>query len=293
MFTIASGATYERLVKIMMYSVVKHSSLPVKFWILANFVSPAFEASLTLLAERLKFSFELLRFKWPAWLNGQARKFRRVWAFKILFLDLLPYNVDRLIYVDADQVMRSDIAELTRLDMRGHVYGFVPFCESRSETAHLQFWKSGYWKEYLGENHLYHISALYVVDMEQLRVQGAADRLRSHYQMLSYDPASLANLDQDLPNNLQHEFPIYPLPSEWLWCETWCDDRSKPRAKSIDLCSNPLRNEGKLDQARRIIPEWTTYDREVARLLGHPLSSPAEDAPSDNGEETVMDRDEL
>jgi len=42
---------------------------------------------------------------------------------------------------------------------------------------------------------------------------------------------------QDLPNNMIHQVPIKSLPQEWLWCETWCDDSSKKRAKTIDLVS--------------------------------------------------------
>lgn len=34
-----------------------------------------------------------------------------------------------------------------------------------------------------------------------------------------------------------HQVPIKSLPQEWLWCETWCDDASKKRAKTIDLVS--------------------------------------------------------
>ena len=45
----------------------------------------------------------------------------------------------------------------------------------------------------------------------------AGDMLRGHYQQLSADPNSLANLDQDLPNNLQREVPIFSLPEDWLW----------------------------------------------------------------------------
>jgi UDP-glucose:glycoprotein glucosyltransferase len=45
----------------------------------------------------------------------------------------------------------------------------------------------------------------------------AGDMLRGHYQQLSADPHSLANLDQDLPNNLQREVPIFSLPEDWLW----------------------------------------------------------------------------
>jgi hypothetical protein len=48
----------------------------------------------------------------------------------------------------------------------------------------------------------------------------AGDQLRQHYQALSADPGSLANLDQDLPNNMQGILPIvsflsmrsFPLP---------------------------------------------------------------------------------
>ena len=64
------------------------------------------------------------------------------------------------------------------------------------------------------------------------------DQLRAIYDGLAQDPNSLANLDQDLPNYAQHQVPIYSLPQEWLWCETWCSDSSKGQAKTIDLCNN-------------------------------------------------------
>lgn len=80
-------------------------------------------------------------------------------------------------------------------------------------------------------------SALYVVDLVRFRQLAAGDRLRAQYQQLSADPNSLANLDQDLPNNMQHIVPIYSLPQEWLWCETWCSDESLKKAKTIDLVS--------------------------------------------------------
>jgi UDP-glucose:glycoprotein glucosyltransferase len=266
-FTIVSGAVYERLVLIMMHSVTKNTTNPVKFWIIANFITPTLRISIAKLSDALGFTYEFHRFHWPGWLNPQSRKHRRVWAHKILFLDAFPHTIRRLVYIDSDQVMRGDVAELARIDMKERVYGFVPFCESRRESIPLQFWKSGYWEDYL-RGLPYHISALFLVDMARFRAEAVGERLRAQYQPLSFDPASLANLDQDLPNNLQHEVPIYSLPSEWLWCETWCDDQSKSRAKSIDLCSNPLhKDETKLEQAKRIIPEWTTYDEEIAKIL--------------------------
>lgn len=113
----------------------------------------------------------------------------------------------------------------------------------------------------------YHISALYVVDLQKFRLISAGDRLRGQYQGLSQDPNSLANLDQDLPNNMIHHVPIFSLPQEWLWCETWCSDSSKANAKTIDLCNNPQTKEPKLDRARRIAPEWVEYDTKLRRIL--------------------------
>jgi UDP-glucose:glycoprotein glucosyltransferase len=81
-------------------------------------------------------------------------------------------------------------------------------------------------------------SALYVIDLQRFRHMAAGDQLRGQYQSLSADPNSLANLDQDLPNNMQHTVPIFSLPLEWLWCETWCSDESLAIARTIDLVSS-------------------------------------------------------
>ena len=43
MFSLASGHMYERLIKIMMLSVLKRSSWPVKFWYLEQYLSPGFK----------------------------------------------------------------------------------------------------------------------------------------------------------------------------------------------------------------------------------------------------------
>ena len=41
---------------------------------------------------------------------------------------------------------------------------------------------------------------------------------------------------------------------------------TQPQAKTIDLCNNPLTKIGKLENARRIIPEWDTYDSEIRKF---------------------------
>jgi hypothetical protein len=59
------------------------------------------------------------------------------------------------------------------------------------------------------------------------------------------------------------QVPIFSLPQEWLWCESWCGNATKGKAKTIDLCNNPDTKEPKLDMARRIVKEWSGYDEEV------------------------------
>lgn len=44
-FCLASGHLYERLLKIMMLSTMRHTKQKVKFWILKNYLSPALKVS--------------------------------------------------------------------------------------------------------------------------------------------------------------------------------------------------------------------------------------------------------
>uniref|UniRef100_A0A673LA37 UDP-glucose ceramide glucosyltransferase-like 1 n=1 Tax=Sinocyclocheilus rhinocerous TaxID=307959 RepID=A0A673LA37_9TELE len=266
-FSVASGHLYERFLRIMMLSVLQHTKTPVKFWFLKNYLSPSFKDTISHMAKAYGFQYELVQYKWPRWLHQQTEKQRIIWGYKILFLDVLfPLAVDKIIFVDADQIVRADIKELRDLDLEGAPYGYTPFCDSRKEMEGYSFWKTGYWASHLGQRK-YHISALYVVDLKKFRKIAAGDRLRGQYQALSQDPNSLSNLDQDLPNNMIHQVAIKSLPQEWLWCETWCDDSSKATAKTIDLCNNPKTKEPKLSAAVRIVPEWSKYDNEIKQFF--------------------------
>ncbi|CAD5234520.1 unnamed protein product [Bursaphelenchus xylophilus] len=280
-FSLASGHLYERFIRIMMVSVVKNTKHPVKFWLLNNYLSPQFRESLPKMAKFYGFDFELVEYKWPRWLHQQSEKQRIMWGYKILFLDVLfPLNIKKIIFVDADQVVRTDMMELMNYDLGGAPYGYTPFCDSRSTMEGFRFWKKGYWANHLA-GRKYHISALYVVDLAKFRQIAAGDRLRGQYQGLSADPNSLSNLDQDLPNNMIHQVRIKSLPQEWLWCETWCSDETKQQAKTIDLCNNPETKEPKLDSAMRIIPEWTDYDNEIKRVLNGELKPEEKDSHSE------------
>jgi hypothetical protein len=268
-FSLATGHLYERFLKIMMLSVTKRTSSKVKFWLFENFLSPSFKGSAKAMAEKIGCEVEFVTYKWPEWLRGQSEKQRIIWGYKILFLDVLfPLNVKKIIYVDADQVVRGDLKELWDMDLQGAPYGYTPFCTSRETTLGFQFWRSGFWETHL-QGKPYHISALYVVDLEKFRKDLVGDQLRSIYQQLSADPNSLSNLDQDLPNYAQHQVPIFSLPQEWLWCESWCSDETKAASKTIDLCNNPLHKEPKVSMAKRVISgdlfeeSWVDLDAEV------------------------------
>ncbi|KAF9077351.1 glycosyltransferase family 24 protein [Rhodocollybia butyracea] len=267
-FTVASGLLYERFVGIMILSVLRNTNSTVKFWFIENFLSPSFLEFIPHLAEAYNFKYELVTYKWPSWLRVQKEKQRIIWAYKILFLDVLfPMDLKKVIFVDADQIVRADLQELVDLDLHGAPYGYTPMGDDNEAMEGFRFWKTGYWKDFL-EGRPYHISALYVVDLVRFRKFAAGDILRGSYQQLSMDPNSLANLDQDLPNNLQAQVPIYSLHEDWLWastCETWCIKDRLHRAKTIDLCQNPLTKEPKLARARQI-PEWEEYDSEIAKF---------------------------
>merc|ERR1712226_1208529 len=170
------------------------------------------------------------------------------------------------IYIDADQTVQGDLQELWDMNLRGRPYAYTPMCDSNEETHGYAFWRQGFWVNHL-RGRPYHISALYVVDLVRFRRIGAGDQLRILYGQLSKDPNSLANLDQDLPNYAQHMVPIFSLPQEWLWCETWCSNSTKAKAKTIDMCQNPVRKEGKLASAKRIAPEWSEYDATLEKWI--------------------------
>lgn len=268
LFIVASGHLYERLTKIMMLSCINHAdtNTTAKFWLFRNFLSPRFKKTLAVMSERYHFEYEFVTYRWPSWLKRQTEKNRIAWGNKILFLDVLfPLSLKRVIYVDADQTLRVNMRELMTMDFQGAPYAFTPFCNSRKETEPFRFWKSGYWKEHLN-GRPYHISALFAIDLNRFREMSAGDWLRYYYSALVGDSSSLSNLDQDLPNYAQDRIPIFSLPQNWLWCETWCSDDTMDDAKTIDLCNNPLTKSPKLFIAQTRIKEWPKLDEEARKI---------------------------
>lgn len=177
-FTIAAGSEYEKLSLNMIMSVVenvnnnleknvktdKNKGKLVKFWILDTFTTPEYHENIEKLSKSLLYSFqyEFVHYEWPKWLTIQNKFHRTVWAYKVLFLDILfPVDLQRILYVDADQmIVQGNILNLYRHDLGNDApYGFVPFCDDKKEIDNLRFWKSGFWLEAL-KGKPYHIRYL-------------------------------------------------------------------------------------------------------------------------------------
>jgi UDP-glucose:glycoprotein glucosyltransferase len=265
-FSFASGRLDERLLKTMMLSARRHSKHPVKLWIEKTFLSPQFKAALPILSAKYHFGYQLVNYNWPLWVYPQFEKQRIMWANKVLFLDVLfPLEVDRIVYVSAYQIVRTDLIELVQMDFGNAPYAFAPFCETREETEEFRFWKRGYWEivlRPLGMN--FYSSEFFAVDLRKFRRLAAGDSLRLHYHTLSKHADSLSSLDQDLLNFAQRidsrQVPIFPLDVDWVWCETWCSDKSFAKAKIISLCDHPVTKISKLSTARTLIKEWPQLD---------------------------------
>ncbi|KAK8564297.1 hypothetical protein V6N12_036423 [Hibiscus sabdariffa] len=227
---------YERFLKIMILSVLKNTNRPVKFWFIKNYLSPQFKDVIPHMAQEYGFDYELITYKWPSWLQKQTEKQRIIWAYKILFLDVIfPISLEKVIFVDADQ---------TWMDI-----GFGDKDSGKS-------------------------------------ICGADHTILAHCMWLTWSSSVRRQLD--LPNYAQHTVPIFSLPQEWLWCESWCGNATKSKAKTIDLCNNPMTKEPKLQGARRIVSEWTGLDFEArkftAKILGDEMEN--SEPPTSTSSET-------
>ncbi|KAJ9552536.1 hypothetical protein OSB04_016581 [Centaurea solstitialis] len=246
-FSIASGHLYERFLKIMILSVLKNTQRPVKFWFIKNYLSPQFKDVIPHMAQEYGFEYELVTYKWPSWLHKQKEKQRIIWAYKILFLDVIfPLSLEKVIFVDADQIVRADMGELYDMNLKGRPLAYTPFCDNNRDMDGYRFWRQGFWKDHL-QGRPYHISALYVVDLVKFRETAAGDNLRVFYETLSKDPNSLSNLDQARSAEL-------------------CP------AHGTDLFASTRMAMG----ARRIVAEWPDLDLEArhftSRILGEGVS---------------------
>lgn len=122
------------------------------------------------MAREYGFEYELITYKWPTWLHKQTEKQRIIWAYKILFLDVIfPLSLEKVppfpfpsspscaslenckprlcsssfqvIFVDADQIVRADMGELYDMDIKGRPLAYTPFCDNNRDMDGYRFWR--------------------------------------------------------------------------------------------------------------------------------------------------------
>lgn len=132
------------------------------------------------MAQEYSFQYELITYKWPTWLHKQKEKQRIIWAYKILFLDVIfPLSLKKVsnenslvfcikylrialyimfyplsklsassggismqvIFVDADQVVRADMGDLYDMDLKGRPLAYTPFCDNNKDMDGYRFWR--------------------------------------------------------------------------------------------------------------------------------------------------------
>ena len=85
-------------------------------------------------------------------------------------------DLKKVIFVDADQIVRTDLMDLVNLDLHGAPYGYTPMGDDNTDMEGFRFWKTGYWKEFL-QGLPYHIRYIFMflprhksVDLGDLKV---------------------------------------------------------------------------------------------------------------------------
>lgn len=89
------------------------------------------------MAKQYGFQYELVQYKWPRWLHQQTEKQRIIWGYKILFLDVLfPLAVDKILFVDADQV---------RLEKRHNLIIIIIIIIRSLERENVKKYRTSFW----------------------------------------------------------------------------------------------------------------------------------------------------
>lgn len=78
-------------------------------------------------------------YRWPAWLRQQLEKQQIIWAYKTLDV-LFMMVLDKVIFVDADYIVRTNLKELIDLDLHGAPYGYAPMGDDNEGMEGFWFW---------------------------------------------------------------------------------------------------------------------------------------------------------
>lgn len=263
----------ERLALAMIASVLEQSTARIKLWLIGP-LSLQMQSKLNALSTspRMRsFSWQVVTYNWPSWLNSLPKYSSRLMAMKVLFLDvMMPAEVSRIVYLAPGQIVRGDITRLLTASLEGRPYGMVPICagESASQSAaSARFWEYGYWRVQLqGGMRAYHSTSVILADLASIRLWGVGDTLRAQYEAYSRDPMFLERVDQDLVNVVQSLVGIYSLAPEWHWSSAWCADGPAKDLALVLEADTPTKRSTP-DTAAKVLPEWSRIDAYVSGIV--------------------------
>ncbi|GFR77731.1 UDP-glucose glycoprotein glucosyltransferase 1 [Elysia marginata] len=246
-FSVASGHLYERFLRIMMVSVLKNTQSKVKFWFLKNYLSPTFKDFIPYMAQEYGFEYELVQYKWPRWLNQQKEKQRIIWG--IMMVSVLKNTQSKVKFWFLKNYLSPTFKDF--IPYMAQEYGF--------EYELVQY----KWPRWLNQQKekqriiwgykILFLDVLFPLDVKKFIFVDADQIVRADLQEL---------YDLDLGGAPYGYTPFCDSRKEM---DGFSED-TKPRAKTIDLCNNPLTKEPKLQAAMRIVPEWKDYDYEIKVL---------------------------
>ncbi|EEF37643.1 probable galacturonosyltransferase-like 4 [Ricinus communis] len=182
--TMTLDANYLRGTMAAVLSILQHSTCPenVEFHFLwAHFEPEVFS--------NIKSTFPYLNFKIYRFdsnrVRGKISKSIRqaldqpLNYARIYLADILPLDVNRVIYLDSDLVVVDDIAKLWQVDLEGKVLAAPEYCHANFTNYFTElFWSNLEWaKTFEGKRPCYFNTGVMVVDVDKWRTGGYTQKV--------------------------------------------------------------------------------------------------------------------
>ncbi|GAA0139062.1 hypothetical protein Leryth_006286 [Lithospermum erythrorhizon] len=165
-------------------SILQHSTCPenVSFHFLAVHLQPEIEYL-------MKTTFPFLNFKMYHFDSSRvhdkiSKSIRQALDqplnyARIYIPDILPDDVERVIYLDSDVIVVDDIAKLWEVDLGGKVLGAPEYCHANFTRYFTEtFWNDrNFTRTFEGRNPCYFNTGVMVVDVDKWRKSGSTEKV--------------------------------------------------------------------------------------------------------------------
>lgn len=257
-YTMLSGKKSERLAKSMMLSVVKSTKEHVKFWFIKEDATPEFKAILPQFAKDNGFEYEYISFMWPDFVKMPRETSSIISAKKILFLDqMFPSSVKNVVFVDVDQIVTGDLAELVNVELKNTSFALPSFA-TINEGAKPPV-KSILFREFLKKgSHKTACTSIFALNIQKLREMSTFDAFRMQYNQFA---ATLTTPDFDLLNMLHEALNGTVLSDRRIQCIGITNESENTISSGRCMDPSEIRELNDFDENA---PEgWSEYDAAI------------------------------